>query len=514
MALQVAGLLDELMVNPEWMKQSTVALNKGLGAFNVAPGYNVMVTIAGRSYVVFSDANGHLSVSVVPNSADSIARAMAQAHSRIIISSEALDDSKFPVDAKEWGDVMMANRKLQYTGDIKMLDRLEKELGPHIAKLRDAVEAQGPGSATVKAAIEDYNHDLKARTTDAMEAYYDPMQIAVSADTEQPLLMKCVQWLLFSAGTTMSGNMGQSNYAAANCVLDAMTFHMRQTNPDNFEALCLMWGMVIGLGMRWKAFASADMAYSMDTENVAMDWYEAQLTLRYCVLFGNSPEWVHASKWDFASEWGPNGYKAKDPWGFGKGGGVTMDSSDLTFRSAKVPKEDVALSESNAEASWLFAGRRIRIQDLELNPELNGTKGTLVEEVQKDLWHVAIDGYGEKLLKVKNIAQIHTSTAAVETKVVSFRSQEQMCLAGNWDGWKSHDMHWDSEHHCSTLDVTLVGTSAATFAIQRGQAATLKWKPHLSPKKWSMGSIAGSFRIKVSIENSKIGHVEWERRDV
>jgi hypothetical protein len=278
-----------------------------------------------------------------------------------------------------------------------------------------------------------------------------------------------------------------------------------------------MWGAVVGLGMRWKAFASADMLNDRDdTKEITMDWYEAQLSLRYSVQFGIPPEWFHISKWDFATEFEmklkelmKGGY---DPWGLnkGKGGGLTMHASDLNFRNTKEANEFTVESDSKTTASWLFAGRRILVQGLELNPELNGTKGTLVEEVEKGVWHVIVDGSGDKLLKEKNIAQIHT-VAPVEAKEVKHQYEAHVCLAGNWDDWKLHDMQWDEESHCCVLDVKLPYVPNATFAIQRGQAATLKWKPRMSPKKWSMGPVTGAYRIKVCVKDSKIGLVEWER---
>merc|ERR1719491_1871247 len=65
-------------------------------------------------------------------------------------------------------------------------------------------------------------------------------------------LHKSVQ---FSAWSTMTGNLGQSNYTAANAALDKFPAHQR---PE-IDAVTLMWGAVGGIGMRWKAFASADV---------------------------------------------------------------------------------------------------------------------------------------------------------------------------------------------------------------------------------------------------------------
>merc|ERR1719491_1370354 len=126
--------------------------------------------------------------------------------------------------------------------------------------------------------------------------------------------MKCGAWLLFSAGSTMFGNVGQSNYCAANCLLDAQTFSYRQTNYDNFEALTIMWGAVVGLGMRWKAFASQDFLGGTD---MTFDYREAQTTLK--MMFTVAPEWVTIMRGVDAEEtFNKPMRNAKAPWGKSK----------------------------------------------------------------------------------------------------------------------------------------------------------------------------------------------------
>merc|ERR1712217_429379 len=117
-------------------------------------------------------------------------------------------------------------------------------------------------------------------------------------------------------------------------------------------------------------------------------------------------------------------------WGKGKGGGVTMAPSEANFHNAKDSVKDIQAPESGKN-SWLFPGRRIRISGLVSHEEMNGMKGTVIEEVQEDVWHVLLDdGAGEKLLRSKNMTQIHTSAAPAEVKAAAPKSQEQMCLAG------------------------------------------------------------------------------------
>merc|ERR1719197_214243 len=106
-----------------------------------------------------------------------------------------------------------------------------------------------------------------------------------------PPIINVTGWILFSAISTMQGNMGQANYCAANAVLDAATFSMRTSNSDNFYAVSLMWGAIGNLGMRLKAFGSQDFLALVDnTDDVLMTPLEAKECLMH-VVTGFSPEW-------------------------------------------------------------------------------------------------------------------------------------------------------------------------------------------------------------------------------
>merc|ERR1740117_2154893 len=106
--------------------------------------------------------------------------------------------------------------------------------------------------------------------------------------------------------------------------------------------------------------------------------------------------------------------RRKDPWkwGKGRGGGLTMDDpAEVLFhntplsRTSGEPKAD-----GNKAHCWLSPGRRVRIHDLTTNAEMNDVKGTLVEETRAGVWHVSLDDHwGDKLLKVENLMQIHSS---------------------------------------------------------------------------------------------------------
>ena len=67
--------------------------------------------------------------------------------------------------------------------------------------------------------------------------------------------------MLFSALTTLTGNLGQATYTAANALLDANALCSRPIFP-NIMSTALMWGFVGEIGMRLKSFASEDKAVS------------------------------------------------------------------------------------------------------------------------------------------------------------------------------------------------------------------------------------------------------------
>merc|ERR1719199_1606666 len=122
----------------------------------------------------------------------------------------------------------------------------------------------------------------------------------------------------------------------------------------------------------------------------------------------------------------PIGYRNPDPWKFGKGkgGGLTVDTSNLAFHNTGSSKVQCEQPEAEGphqagDDSWLFAGRRVRVHGLKVHPEMNDVKGTLVEEVQPHTWHVRLDDdFGDKLLKVENMMKVHTSAWKPVPKVV------------------------------------------------------------------------------------------------
>merc|ERR1711924_262100 len=92
-----------------------------------------------------------------------------------------------------------------------------------------------------------------------------------------------------------------------------------------------------------------------------------------------------------------------DPWGFktGKGGGDHVHTDLAEPLQSQSPVESKSAEPSSSSA---YVGRRVRLHKLLEKPEMNGKKGTLVEEMENGNWIVRLDGgLGDKILKGCNL---------------------------------------------------------------------------------------------------------------
>lgn len=94
--------------------------------------------------------------------------------------------------------------------------------------------------------------------------------------------------LVFSALSTFMANMGQSNYIAANQILDKMPCQQR---PE-IDSIAMMWGTVGGMGMRWKAFASMDFMNQVPDQLMSIN--DAQKVLHILTTKMDPPDWFGA----------------------------------------------------------------------------------------------------------------------------------------------------------------------------------------------------------------------------
>lgn len=92
--------------------------------------------------------------------------------------------------------------------------------------------------------------------------------------------------------------MGQGNYIAANSWLDKIPFYER---PE-VDSVTLMWGAVGNIGMRWKAFASADFLNATPEALLSID--DARKVLCITCTKMDPPEWYAGSFFDEYSRQG------------------------------------------------------------------------------------------------------------------------------------------------------------------------------------------------------------------
>jgi len=235
--------------------------------------------------------------------------------------------------------------------------------------------------------------------------------------------MKVSKSVQFSALSVMMGNMGQGNYTAANIFLDKLPAFQR---PE-IDAVTLMWGAVGNIGMRWKAFASADMLNS--TPDALLSIADATKVLMFACTKMETPEWYAASLFDMYTReamltltagsgsgggWKPSedaGVQPADWRADGLERGFLLREKGL---DEERPRErrgaplsgwpGLAEEEAAASASQLPRPR----YDLELGARVqlvglsskNGTTGILVKSFADGKWKVSLeDGTGNALLK-------------------------------------------------------------------------------------------------------------------
>lgn len=152
------------------------------------------------------------------------------------------------------------------------------------------------GEAQMK---EEYENQVKAAQEMASETttlaiggpHHLPLQV-VTGLKQSNTCMKLCKTVSFSAMSTMMGNMGQGNYVAANAYLDKLPGYQRPT----IDCVALMWGAVGHIGMRFKAFASADVLNS--TPEALLSIGDASKVLNITCCKQDPPEWYAAGHFD------------------------------------------------------------------------------------------------------------------------------------------------------------------------------------------------------------------------
>mmetsp|Transcript_34329 Transcript_34329/g.77578 ORF Transcript_34329/g.77578 Transcript_34329/m.77578 type:complete len:774 (-) Transcript_34329:96-2417(-) len=261
---------------------------------------------------------------------------------------------------------------------------------------------------------------------------------------KKPKVQKIVQ---FSALSTMTANMGQANYVAGNSYLDKLPYFER---PE-VDAVTLMWGAVGNIGMRWKAFASADMLNSNPEALMHVDDAARVLNITTCKM--DPPEWYAASyfdEWTRQSIIAPTAgmikgedYQPMSVTPMKKSQEVNKSEADSQpSRTVEVQKPEpgplggwpglesyVEPAEEHVpvvrEQAELSEGDHVRLRGLQSK---NGQTGVLLRRLKDGKWKVKMDLDGDSaLLKASYLELLEPGApvgAAVAEEAASKRKQE------------------------------------------------------------------------------------------
>eukprot|EP00931_Biecheleriopsis_adriatica_P036781 TRINITY_DN21150_c0_g1_i1.p1 TRINITY_DN21150_c0_g1~~TRINITY_DN21150_c0_g1_i1.p1 ORF type:complete len:955 (-),score=246.14 TRINITY_DN21150_c0_g1_i1:133-2997(-) len=258
-----------------------------------------------------------------------------------------------------------------------------------------------------------------------------PIQVPLQADQthQQFTCMKLQKTVHFTAFSTMMANMGQANYVAANSYLDKIPSFER---PE-IDAVGLMWGAVGGIGMRFKAFASADILN--DTPDALLTIPDAMKVVHMAACKIDPPEWFAANHFDeFIRQQflQPSAGKIKLEPQQAEAAKAAEAQWDQMVDADREALKDLAVvdrrplpgnfSEPGAPlGGWpslmkagadvpLVEGTKIRLTGLRAK---NGTTGTLLQQFPDGKWKVRLDdGSGNALLRPSNFEAVVTGSSA------------------------------------------------------------------------------------------------------
>ena len=230
---------------------------------------------------------------------------------------------------------------------------------------------------------------------------------------QKDICMKLQKTVEFTAMSVMTANMGQSNYIAANSYLDRVP----QFRRPEIDAVALMWGAVGGIGMRFKAFASADFLNA--TPELLLTIEDSCKVLWVAAVSMFPPEWWTASHMDPQSR---QYFLSKTA------GAIPLDVStdSMAAQVHDVEADRRALQDlsdvdrrpvpgNNGSAplgNWpslvsAHEGAKIRLTGLRAK---NGMTGTLLQRCDNGAWKVQLDdGSNNALLRPSNFEVIEAA---------------------------------------------------------------------------------------------------------
>jgi len=238
--------------------------------------------------------------------------------------------------------------------------------------------------------------------------------------------------VLFSGMGTITPNIGQTNYLAANSLHDRMPGYSR---PE-VDTVTLLQGAVGGtVGMRWKAFASADQLANASPESMLQITDECMILSVLCTKM-DPPEAVAGAFLDELSRQfllAPSagviqGESAAVPWGPTAGGGsppakptppreprreprgaprAGADASPLGgWPALAAPSERAGAQAPRAHGEELAEGTRVQLIGLSPGNKLNFRPGTVVKQFKDGKWKVRMDDKHGNVLVTRDKLQV------------------------------------------------------------------------------------------------------------
>jgi len=321
-------------------------------------------------------------------------------------------DPRFKVDREVVVAAVKQNpRSLQYAHVSRRI-----ELQPHFQSSEGFALLEDAPASTALALVD---NDGGRADSSAVVPFHKKLKEAKNLKGKMPTLtctasFKTEKSINFSALSTMTGNMGQGNYGAANIMLQGIQQHER----SYLDSTCLLWGAVGYLGMRWKAFASQDFLQKIDDGNQLFTIFDSRTILNLIACRADAPEVICAGIFDQATRNAILGETSGSGAGGYDGGSLALPSDDSpkdvlgangniveeaphSTERRRIAKKDEPISVSSPQgtetSALLKVGDRVQLTGLKKN---NGMMGTLAKYAQNGRWRVTLDnGAGNALLR-------------------------------------------------------------------------------------------------------------------
>mmetsp|Transcript_49652 Transcript_49652/g.91667 ORF Transcript_49652/g.91667 Transcript_49652/m.91667 type:complete len:462 (-) Transcript_49652:67-1452(-) len=391
------------------------ALNKALSRVRVADSYDVLYNFGGLPYRITSP-DGYLQVDEVKEA--ELPSVLASTSTRLVFQD---DIAALKAHKEEDVPGLLDQRLLQVQGDGGQFRALQQELGPHVRKLMAELHREVDiDDASIQALLKEVKQSEKTLLEEGnhVPGLVPASMVSRMVDGEpvtdyytfshKYMKPPNLKWLMFSALSTCSGNVGQTNYGAANIFMEMLTYNKRITCPFH-EAITMQWGVVGGIGMRVKAFGSQDFMVNTVAES------------------------------DY----------------------ITLEDSRrilLAMTTMQLGIENVIANIFDAAAKAMFLGQQPPSgEGMAVSPELP----------RHSEWSVQ----GGGLAHVGQRDQLHDTLATETKEPAAERATEPAkaahLIAGTWDDWVAHKMSWDPAQGCHVFKVRIRQPGAAGFQVVR-----------------------------------------------